>query len=260
MELGLTGKVVVITGGSEGIGKGIALRLCEEGAKVAICGRRETVLADAAEEIRTQTGGEVLAIPADVTKPETLEHFIGQTASHFGKIDILVNNAGRSAGGDFETMSDEAWYDDLDLKLMGAVRCARLVIPHMKSNGGGRIINITHPGGKQPSAGSCPTSVSRAAGIALTKALSKELLPHKILVNTVCLTSIKSAQGERAWKAAGSPGTLEEYWEERGTEHPLGRLGEPSEVGNLVAFLVSDCALFITGTAINIDGGLSAVV
>ena len=157
-------------------------------------------------------------------------------------------------------MSDEAWYDDLDLKLMGAVRCARLVIPHMKNNGSGRIINITHPGGKQPSAGSCPTSVSRAAGIALTKALSKELLPHNILVNTVCLTSIKSAQGERAWKAAGSPGTLEEYWEERGAEHPLGRLGEPSEVGHLVAFLVSECASFITGTAINIDGGLSAVV
>ncbi|MXV72866.1 SDR family oxidoreductase, partial [Candidatus Poribacteria bacterium] len=248
MELGLTGKVAVITGGSEGIGKGIALRLCEEGANVAICGRRETVLADAAEEIRTQSGGEVLAIRADVTKPETLENFIGQTASHFGQIDILVNNAGRSAGGDFETMSDDTWYDDLDLKLMGAVRCARLVIPHMKNNGGGRIINITHPGGKQPSAGSCPTSVSRAAGIALTKALSKELLSHNILVNTVCLTSIKSAQGERAWKAAGSPGTLEEYWEERGAEHPLGRLGEPSEVGHLVVFLVSECASFITGT------------
>ena len=260
MELGLTGKVAVITGGSEGIGKGIALRLCEEGGNVAICGRRETVLADAAAEIRTQTGGEVLALPADVTKPETLADFIGQTASHFGKIDILVNNAGRSAAGDFETTSDADWYDDLDLKLMGAVRCARLVIPHMKNIGGGRIINITHPGGKQPSASSCPTSVSRAAGIALTKALSKELLPYKILVNTVCLTSIKSAQGERAWEATGSPGTLDEYWEARGAEHPLGRLGEPSEVGNLVAFLVSDCAAFITGTAINIDGGLSAVV
>ncbi len=260
MELGLTGKVAVITGGSEGIGKGIALRLCEEGVNVAICGRRETILTDAAEEIRAETGGEVLAISADVTKPETLENFIGQTASHFGKIDILVNNAGRSAGGAFESTSDEAWYDDLDLKLMGAIRCARLVIPHMKSNGSGRIINITHPGGKQPSAGSCPTSVSRAAGIALTKALSKELLSDKILVNTVCLTSIKSAQGERAWKEAGSPGTLEEYWEARGAEHPLGRLGEPDEVGNLVAFLVSERASFITGTAINIDGGLSAVV
>ncbi len=260
MELGLTGKVAVITGGSEGIGKGIAMRLCMEGAKVAICARREIVLADAAAEICAQTGGEVLAISADVTVPETLTNFIEQTVSDFGKIDILVNNAGRSAGGEFEKTSDETWYADLDLKLMGAVRCTRLVIPYMKANGNGRIINITHPGGKQPGAGSCPTSVSRAAGIALTKALSKELLPHKILVNTVCLTSIKSAQGERAWKAAGSPGTIEEYWQARGTEHPLGRLGEPDEVGDLVAFLVSERASFITGTAINIDGGLSAVV
>ena len=165
MDLGLTGKVSVITGGSEGIGKGIARRLCEEGAKVAICGRRETVLEDAAEDIRTQTGGEVLDIPADVTVPGTLENFIGQTASHYGKIDILVNNAGRSAGGDFETMTDQAWYEDLDLKLMGAIRCARLVIPHMKRNGSGRIINITHPGGKQPSAGSCPTSHKRMSKI-----------------------------------------------------------------------------------------------
>jgi NAD(P)-dependent dehydrogenase (short-subunit alcohol dehydrogenase family) len=260
MELGLTGKVAVVTGGSEGIGKGIALRLSEEGAKVSICARREDVLRRAAEEIRTRTGNEVLAVPADVTKPETVENFIHQTVKHFGRIDILVNNAGRAASGGFEKLTDQDWYDDLELKLMGAIRCARLVIPHMRAVGGGRIINITHPGGKQPGAGSCPTSVSRAAGIAMTKALSKELLPDKILVNTVCLTAIKSAQGERAWRAQGAPGALEEYWEARGKEHPLGRLGEPTEVGDLVAFLVSQRASFITGTAINIDGGLSAVV
>ena len=260
MELGLTGKVAVITGGSEGIGKGIALRLSEEGAKVAVCARREDVLQQAADEIRNQTGNDVLAVSADVTQLETVENFINQTVQHFGRIDILVNNAGRSAGGDFETMTDQEWYDDLDLKLMGAVRCARLAIPHLKAAGGGRIINITHPGGKQPSAGSCPTSVSRAAGIAMTKALSKELMAHNILVNTVCLTSIKSAQGERAWKASGSSETLEEYWEARAREHPLGRLGEPTEVGSLIAFLVSEQAAFITGTAINIDGGLSDVV
>ena len=136
----------------------------------------------------------------------------------------------------------------------------RLVIPQMKLIGGGRIINVTHPGGKQPGAASYPTSVSRAAGIAMTKALSKELLPHNILVNTVCLTSIKSAQGERAWKAEGSPGTLEDYWTERAEEHPLGRLGEPADAGALVAFLASERASFITGTAINLDGGLSNVV
>ena len=260
MELGLTGKVAVITGGSEGIGKGIALRLSEEGAKVAICARREDVLEQAADEIRNRTGNDVLAVPADVTQLETVENFINRTVQQFGRIDILVNNAGRSAGGDFETMTDEEWYDDLDLKLMGAVRCARLAIPHLKAAGDGRIINITHPGGKQPSAGSCPTSVSRAAGIAMTKALSKEMMSHNILVNTVCLTSIKSAQGERAWKASGASETLEEYWEARAREHPLGRLGEPTEVGSLVAFLVSEQASFITGTAINIDGGLSNVV
>lgn len=260
MELGLTGKVAVITGGSEGIGKGIALRLSEEGAKVAICARREDILQQAADEIRNRTGNDVLAVPADVTQLETVENFINRTVQQFGRIDILVNNAGRSAGGDFETMTDEEWYDDLDLKLMGAVRCARLAIPHLKAAGDGRIINITHPGGKQPSAGSCPTSVSRAAGIAMTKALSKEMMSHNILVNTVCLTSIKSAQGERAWKASGASETLEEYWEARAREHPLGRLGEPTEVGSLVAFLVSEQASFITGTAINIDGGLSNVV
>ena len=260
MELGLNGKVAVITGGSEGIGKGIALRLSEAGAEVAICARREDILYQTAQEIQDQTGNSVLAVAADVTVSATLESLIGATVDRFGQLDILVNNAGRSAGGDFETATDQIWYEDLDLKLMGAVRCARLVIPHMRAVGGGRIINITHPGGKQPGAESCPTSVSRAAGIALTKALSKEFLPDNILVNTVCLTSIKSAQGVRAWKAAGSLGTLEDYWLEEGGQHPLGRLGEPEEVGDLVAFLVSDRAAFITGTAINIDGGLSAVV
>jgi len=260
MDLRLEGKVAIVTGGSEGIGKGIALRLSEAGVKVAICARREDVLHRTTQDIQNQTGNDVLAVAADVTVPATLETLIGTTVDRLERLDILINNAGRSAAGSFETATDQVWYEDLDLKLMGAVRCTRLAIPHMRAVGGGRIINITHPGGKQPSLGSCPTSVSRAAGIALTKALSKELLPDKILVNTVCLTSIKSAQGIRAWKAAGSPGTLEQHWQEEGNRHPLGRLGEPEEVGDLVAFLVSDRASFITGTAINIDGGLSAVV
>ena len=260
MDLGLRGKVAIITGGSEGIGKGIALRFLEEGAMVAICARRDDVLQQAAEELRASTRSDVLAVSADVTEPETLTSFINRVVEQFGRIDILVNNAGRSATSAFDELTDDGWYADLDLKLMGAVRCTRLVIPQMKLGGGGRIINITHPGGKQPGAASYPTSVSRAAGIAMTKALSKELLPHNILVNTVCLTSIKSAQGVRSWKAEGSRGTLDEYWIDRAKEHPLGRLGEPSDAGALVAFLASDCASFITGTAINLDGGLSNVV
>ena len=148
MDLGLTGKVAVITGGSEGIGRGIALRFLEEGAKVAICARRDDVLQQAAEELRALTGGDVLAVPADVTKPETLTNFIDRAVQHFGRIDILVNNAGRSAASAFDDLDDDDWHADLDLKLMGAVRCVRLVIPQMKLVGGGRIINVTHPGGQ----------------------------------------------------------------------------------------------------------------
>lgn len=260
MDLNLTGKVAVITGGSEGTGKAIAMRLSECGVRVSICARRDAVLQQAAQEIGENTGQDVLAVSADVTVPEALEDFVRKTVERFGRIDILVNNAGRATGAPFEELTDDDWYEDLNLKLMAAVRCSRLVIPHLRMAGGGRIVNITHPGGKQPGAGTCPTSVSRAAGIALTKALSKDLLPDKILVNTVCLTSIKTAQGVRGWQAHGSPGTLEEYWERQGKTHPLGRLGESAEVADLVAFLVSDRAAFITGTAINIDGGISAVV
>ena len=132
MDLGLTGKVAVVTGGSEGIGRGIALRFLEEGAKVAICARRDDVLQQAAEELRALTDGDVLAVPADVNKPETLTSFINRAVQHFGRIDILVNNAGRSAASAFDDLTDDDWHADLDLKLMGAVRCTRLVIPQMK--------------------------------------------------------------------------------------------------------------------------------
>ncbi len=260
MELGLQGKVAVITGGSEGIGKGIAVCLTREGAKVAICARRQEVLEQAAADIRTQTGGAVLATPADVTKREDIEAFIAQAAEHYGRIDILINNAGRSAAKKFEDISEEEWDEDIDLKFTAAVRCTRAVLPHMRKAGGGRVINVTHPGGKAPGARSLPTSVSRAAGIALTKALSLDYAAENILVNTVCLTNIVSAQTERYWQRSGGTGTLEEFHEKMAKNVPVKRLGQPEEVGALVAFLVSDQAGFITGTAINIDGGVSAVV
>ena len=260
MDLGLRGKVAIITGGSEGIGKGVALCLAREGVKVAICARRREILERAAAEITALSGGEVFAQPADVTSREELEKFVTLTVNRFGRIDILVNNAGKSAAKKFEDVTDAEWQEDLDLKLMAAVWCSRLVIPYMRKVGGGRIINVTHPGGKAPGARSLPTSVSRAAGIALTKALSRDYAAENILVNTVCLTNIKSAQIERFWRARGAQGTLEEFCTQLGKDVPLKRLGEPEEVGALVAFLVSEQARFITGTAVNIDGGISAVV
>jgi NAD(P)-dependent dehydrogenase (short-subunit alcohol dehydrogenase family) len=260
MELGLAGKVAVVTGGSEGIGRAAAMRLSEEGARVAICARREDLLHRAAAEIRAKTDGDVLAVRADVSRPEDCARFVERAVNAFDRIDILVNNAGRSAAAPFEQVPDEVWAADLELKLLGAVRMARLVVPHMRKQGGGRIINMTTIGGKAPGRGSLPTSVSRAAGINLTKALANEYAGEQILVNTICLGKIKSAQWERFRETQAPNMRLEDFYAARGRDIPVGRIGEAEEVADLVAFLASDRARYITGVAINIDGGLSAVV
>jgi NAD(P)-dependent dehydrogenase (short-subunit alcohol dehydrogenase family) len=257
MELGLKGKVAAITGGSEGIGKATALRLAMEGAKVAICARRENVLHQAAAEIRN-AGGVVLTVIADVTKAEDIECFITETVKQFGRLDILVNNAGTSNANHFESVTDEVWEQDLQLKLFAAIRASRVAIPHMKKQGGGRIINLTMVGGKQPGAKSLPTTVSRAAGLALTKALSKDMAEHNILVNTVSVGLIKSGQITRN---AGRRGlTPEQFYEQVGKNIPLGRIGEAEEVANVIAFLASEAASYVTGASINVDGGTSGVL
>ncbi len=260
IETNLTGKVAVITGGSEGIGKAIANKLAEEGCRVAVCARRSGVLNDAAQEIRKNTGAQILAIPADVTVEQEIIKFLNAVITEFDDVDILINNAGRAAGYPFEDTTEELWQEDFNLKFWSAVRCARKVIPHMKKKGTGCIINITHPLGKAPGAQTMPTSVTRAAGIAFTKALSHDMAPHGIRVNTVCLINIKSAQGVRVWQSLNSPLSYEDWCVEEGKKIPLGRFGEASEVADLVAFLVSDRGAFITGTSINIDGGSSATV
>jgi 3-oxoacyl-[acyl-carrier protein] reductase len=256
LELGLSGKVAIVTGGSEGLGRACAERFAREGARVAICARRKDVLERAAGDIRAKTGGEVLAQSADVTKAAEVEAFVNATVSRFGGVDILVNNAGTSSAAGFEAVTDETWLYDLDLKLLGAIRFCRLVIPLMKARGGGRIINVTTVGGKAPQPRSLPTSVTRAAGINLTKSLAHEYAASGILVNTVCLGLVKSAQWER--RARG--GDLDAFYREAARRVPIGRVGEADEFADLVAFLVSARAGYITGTAVNFDGGRSAVV
>jgi 3-oxoacyl-[acyl-carrier protein] reductase len=257
VDLGLKGKVAVVTGGTEGIGKATALKLAQEGAKVAICARRTELLDKAAEEIR-KTGAEVLAIAADMSKAADIERFMKAVIERFGRLDILVNNAGTSARGKFLEVDDATWSADLELKLFGAIRCTRLAVPHMKKQGGGRIINITISSAKQPGAQSMPTSVSRAAGLALTKALSKEFAADNILVNTVCIGKIKSGQHERRIRKDGL--TADDYYAKTGKEIPLGRVGEAAEVANVITFLVSDAASYVTGSSINLDGGISGVL
>lgn len=260
MELELRGTVALVTGGSEGIGKAAAAELAREGARVAICARRPEVLEAAANEISTQSGAEVIAVPADVRRPEEIVRCVETVRERLGPITRLINNAGTSAAGPFESVDDAGWYADLDLKLMAAVRTIRLVVPMMRAAGGGRIVNITNIGAKQPGARSVPTSVSRAAGIALTKSLSKELAADQILVNTVCIGLVKSAQLERRAIAGYPDLPLDQAWAKLGAGVPLGRVAEASEAGALIAFLCSERAAYITGVAINFDGGSSGVV
>jgi NAD(P)-dependent dehydrogenase (short-subunit alcohol dehydrogenase family) len=256
MDLGLNGKVAIITGGSEGIGKAAAQVLAAEGAKVVIAARRPEVLEAAAEEIRA-AGGEALAIPTDVTSAAEIERLVTGTVERFGRLDIVVNNAGAGAARPFLTIDDQAWIDDLDLKLLAAIRVTRVALPHLRAVGGGRVINITTIGGKQPGAHSGPSSISRAAGIALTKSLSKEFAPENILVNTVCIGVIKSAQQDRA--AARGDRSLDQIHAEIGRGVPMGRIGETVEAANVIAFLASSMASYVTGVSINVDGGSSGV-
>lgn len=257
MDLGLEGKVALVTGGSDGIGKAAAISMAAEGARLAICARRPDVLEMAADEIRRATGGEVMAVPADVTRPDQIADLFDKVVAAYGRIDILVNNAGTSSSGYFGDMADHDWQADLDLKLFAAIRCSRLAIPYMKAQGGGRIINITSVGGKAPGAGSTPSSVSRAAGIALTKAMSRDYAPDNILVNTVCLGILRSGQYHPSEELGL---TLDQVYSQFAKEIPLGRVGEAKEAGDLIAFLASGRASFITGAAINVDGGESSVV
>ena len=257
MELGLKGRVAVITGATEGIGRATALKLAQEGAQLAICARRQEPLDRTAAEIR-KTGADVLAVSADMSKAADIERFMKAVIGRYGRIDILVNNAGTSARGKFLEVDDKAWSADLELKVFGAIRCTRLAVPHMKQNGGGRIVNITISSAKQPGAESMPTSVSRAAGLAITKALSKEYAPDNIRVNTVCIGKIKSGQHQRRYTRDGI--SADAYYSQVSKDIPLGRVGEAEEVASVIAFLVSDAASYVTGTSVNLDGGISGTL
>lgn len=257
MELGLEDAVVLITGGTDGLGAALGDRLVTEGCRVAVCGRDEARLR-ATEARLHEAGGDALVIEADVTKPEDLERFVAAAVARWGRIDGLVNNAGRSANGKVEAVSDDDWSYDLDLKVKAAVRLIRLVLPHMRGRGGGSIVNVLNIGAKAPAAGSLPTAASRAAGLAITKALSKELGPDNIRVNAVLIGFVESGQTRRRSEATGR--SMESLYAEQAKLVPLGRVGKGSEYADLVSYLLSERSSYVTGSAINLDGGASPVL
>jgi 3-oxoacyl-[acyl-carrier protein] reductase len=258
MEISLKGRTAIVTGGSKGIGLAIATRFAASGADVAIVARGRDALDAAVKQIQATTNGRVIGAQGDVGTAAGVQGAYDQAMAAFGKLDIVVNNAGTSRAGPFDAMSDQVLQDDLDLKLFAAVRLIRLALPGMKERQWGRVINVLNIGAKAPRAASGPTSITRAAGMALTKALAGELAPHNILVNGLLVGLIEADQHVQRAKSRNVP--LADYMAGMAKDIPLGRFGKAEEFANLACFLVSDAGSYITGTAINVDGGRSPVV
>ena len=258
MDLGLRGKVALVAGASQGIGKAIAMGFAREGTKVSICARGEARLMETAEEIRRATGGEVLALVADMTSAEDVQRFVARSVDQFGRLDIAVTNAGGPPPGEFMKFTDADWENAFRLNFLSAVRLTREAVPHMRKVGGGRVVNISSYAVKEPIAGLVLSNAIRSGVIGLAKTLSRELAKDKILINSVCPGRIDTDRARKLNQARSErlKRPIEEINREMEAEVPLGRYGAPEETADLVLFLASERASYITGTSILIDGGL----
>jgi len=256
MDLQLTGKTALVLAASKGLGKACAAALVAEGADVIIGAREKTALEATAAELRNLGKGRVLAIPVDVTRPEQVSAMIDTVAATFGKIDILVNNAGGPPFGKFESFDDAAWQSAFDLTLLSTVRFCRLVVPHMRPTGSGRIINITSLSVKTWLANSVLSTSLRLGVIGMAKMLAGELGPDNITVNNIAPGMILTDR-LRHTMSPDTPGapSFDAQLAQRSREIPLGRIGKPEELAALVAFLASPLAGYITGATIPVDGG-----
>jgi 3-oxoacyl-[acyl-carrier protein] reductase len=254
MDLGLKNKVAVVTGGSRGIGKGIALGLAKEGCRLAICARNESELSTSVDEIK-DNGVEVLGLTGDITKEENIDKFSKNILEKFGQIDILVNNVGGNKRNLFENTTLQDWRDIMDLNLISHVNVTQAFLPTMKNQGSGSIIFISSIFGRE--SGGPTLSIynsSKAAMISLAKVMASELASGGIRVNSVAPGSIRFPGGSWDKRCIADPEGMEEFIKK---ELPIGRFGTVEEIANLVCFLVSDRASLVTGACINADGGQS---
>ena len=257
MDLGLKDRVAIVAASSQGLGKAVALALGREGARLALCARQESALSATAEEIRQATGAEVLALPTDVTQYDQVRAFVAAAAERFGRIDICVTNAGGPPSKPFSGTTLEDWDAGVKLNLMSTVYFAREVLPLMQSRKWGRFIAITSVAVKQPIDGLVLSNAVRSAVSGLVKTLSNEYARDNVLVNSVCPGYTLTARlDELASTLAAAEGTgpakIHERW---GRQIPMRRLGTPEEFANVVAFLASERASYVTGVSIAVDGG-----
>jgi NAD(P)-dependent dehydrogenase (short-subunit alcohol dehydrogenase family) len=254
MDLGLSGKVALITGGTSGIGLAIAQRLAAEGCGIAVCGRERGKLDKA---VGTLKAAEAKGFIADVCKPADVAALVDDTVKVFGRIDIVVSNAGTHIAGRIDGVATETLLRHFQTKVVGPWELARNVAPHMRRQGGGRFIVIIGQTGKVPQANAIPSTVVNAAQHAFVKSLSDELAKDKILVNAVCPSRIKSPLTDqlKLFNEVYLGRSLEQQESQWGAEVPLGRWGTPDDIANAVAFLASERAAFIAGTNIDVDGG-----
>jgi NAD(P)-dependent dehydrogenase (short-subunit alcohol dehydrogenase family) len=261
MHLSVEGRAALITGGSKGLGLAMGRAFAEAGGKVALVARGAEALSKARAELQAAApGAEVATVAADVSTAEGCERAFREAEAALGRVDILVNNAGTSQRGPFAEISDALWQADLDLKLFAAIRLCRLAMPGMRARRWGRIINVLNIGAKAPPAEGAPTAVSRAAGMALTKVLANEGAKDNVLVNALLVGIIESDQWARRHAADTRNVTWDEWKDEMGKPVPVGRLGKPEEFAALALYLCSQFGGYVTGTAVNVDGGRSPVV
>ena len=260
MNLGLQDRVAIVLAASKGLGRASAEALAAEGVWVVIGSRNRQQLEQTARDIRDKTGSKVLAVPTDVTKPDDLAAIVDATVREFGRVDILVNNAGGPPPGTFEQFGDAQWEAAFQLNLLSNVRMVRLVLPHMRKLQKGRIINIVSTSVKTPIDGLLLSNAIRTGVVGLAKTLSIELAPDNITVNNVCpgrILTDRIRQITRIEEKVQQGMSEEEVLREASRDIPMGRIGKPEELAALVAFLASEQAGYITGTTIQVDGGLT---